>query len=330
VLAIASVPAAAQDVSGYDQPCIAATEPGGYAPVSQLVPAEGSPLERARVRGVVSRALTWQSGETLTVCFRSGSKKARARVAQFGSEWQRYASLKLDFGDPADPRMCQGDPREIVKIDFVGSGPKAGYWSALGRLALKTDHSMNFTGLGEDELPRNSKGEQMPVAEARRVILHEFGHAVGMFHEHQSPTSGCNTEFYQEAVIAYGALIGWPPQQAIANIMQYPNDPEYNFNATEVDRKSIMHYSLPPWLFKTGVNSPCFVTPNFDLSQRDKEFIASVYPTVVGPVASTRGVKAPNSTDHLVSDYRKALQGAGVAPGRVEQLTDQFKATIAP
>jgi hypothetical protein len=275
----------------------------------------------------------WQPGQTLSICFRSGTQKARARVAEFANEWLKYANLKFDFGDPPDPRMCQAGSTDAIKIDFVSTGPKVGYWSALGRLSLQSDHSMNLSFLGQDELPRNKAGQQMPMAEARRIVLHEFGHALGMLHEHQSPAGGCGAEYYEEAVIAYGALRGWPPEKSIHNFKQLADHPE--LNATEIDRKSIMHYALPPWLFKSGPNSPCAVaTPNSDLSERDKEFIARIYPKAAGPVAmsTVRGAKsamAADTPEKLSEDYRKSLQEAGVGASRVEALVRDFKALLA-
>jgi hypothetical protein len=264
--------ASAPDVSGFDQPCSASDIPEGYPQVNRFVPDETPASKRVKIRGVVARTVLWNPGETPKVCFRSGSPKARARVAQFAGEWMQYANLKLDFGDGPDLRTCQGG--EAIKIDFVNTGPKVGYWSALGTLSHRVDHSMNFSFLGDEELPRDRMGRQMPEAEARRIILHVFGHAIGLVHEHQSPRSGCNAEYYEEAVIAYGALRGWPPERSIVNIMQRTG-PE--LNATEVDRRSIMHYALPPWLFKAGEKSPCFIRPNFDLSDGDKAFVANVY-----------------------------------------------------
>ena len=314
-------PAIVPGVDGFDQPCSAADHPSVYRQVSRFVPDEAAATKRAKIRGVVARSFLWAPGETLKICFRSGSPKARARVAQFANEWMKYANLKFDFGDGAELRTCQGG--EAIKIDFVNTGPKIGYWSALGTLSLKVDHSMNLSFLGDDELPRDQKGRQMHETEARRVILHEFGHAIGLVHEHQSPRSGCNAEYYPEAVIAYGALRGWPPEKSIHNFgqMQGPD-----LKATEVDRRSIMHYALPPWLFKKGENSPCFVQPNLDLSEGDKAFVASVYPKALPPVA-LRGAKP--AAERLLDEYRRSLQDAGIEKGTLERLVKELRDSMS-
>jgi len=334
LIAVSGPAAAQQSFGDLDQPCMAAFGPVGYP--HRFVPAEGSADARAKVRGVVVRSLLWRPGETVKVCFRSGTQKARARVAQFASEWMKYANLKLDFGDADNPQTCQGDPSESIKIDFIDSGPKAGFWSALGTLSRKSDHSLNLSFLGRDELPRNKAGQQMPEAEARRIVLHEFGHALGLFHEHQSPRAGCAAEYYEEAVLAFGALRGWSREQTIRNFQQLAETPE--LNATAVDRKSIMHYSLPPWLFKGGESNPCAIQPNFDLSEGDKTFIAKVYPketdpqvVATGPTqGTTRSVKgAKASRTQLVADYRRALIDAGVEARKADSLAKEFGATLA-
>ena len=218
---------------------------------------------RANVRGVVVRSITWRPGETIKVCFRAGTPKARARVAKYASEWMNYANVVLDFGDKDNPRSCAGDNSEAIKIDFVEQGAAAGYWSQLGTNSRKAAHSMNLGDIGRDALP-------FPEAEARRLTMHEFGHALGMLHEHQSPTGGCGPEYYEEALMAYGAMLGWSREKALSNFIPYSASAE--LNATEVDRKSIMHYSLPPWIFRAGDKSPCFVRPNYEISDADKAF----------------------------------------------------------
>ena len=331
---IVSLPASAQQTSiDLDQPCMAAFSPLGYP--QRFVPSESSAAARSKIRGVVARSLLWRPGETLKVCFRSGTQKARARVAQLASEWMQYANLVLDFGDAGNPRMCQGDNHESIKIDFLNKGPKSGFWSAIGTTSRKSDHSLNLSFLGEDELPRDRAGKPMPEAEARRLVLHEFGHALGLFHEHQSPKAGCAAEYYEEAVFAFGALRGWPPERSIQNFRQIADTSE--FNATEVDRKSIMHYSLPPWLFKGGERSPCLVATNFELSEGDKDFIRKVYPKIsepqvmaTAPTTSTTRASKQSAQAKLVEDYRRALREAGVEQGKVDSLAKEFNASLAP
>ena len=334
-----STSASAQQVSiGLGEPCMAAFNPLGYPQFNRFVPPEAPTSARNRVRGVVARSLLWRPGETIKVCFRSGTSKARARVAMQASEWMQHANLRLDFGDMNNPHACQGDNHEGIKVDFVKTGPKSGFWSLIGTTSRKADHSLNLGVLGEDELPRDQAGRLMPEEQARAIVLHEFGHALGLFHEHQSPKAGCAAEYYEEAVFAYGALRGWPPQLSVQNFRQLADTPE--FNATEVDRKSIMHYSLPPWLFKGGEKNACVVKPNFELSDGDKAFISKVYPKSTDPqvvatgpsTSTTRSAKAASAAAYrakLIEEYKQALQEAGIEPSRIETLSKEFQSSLA-
>ena len=49
--------------------------------------------------------------------------------------------------------------------------------------------------------------DNTPQAEVRSTTLHEFGHALGLIHEHQSPTAGIN--WNKEVVYQDMAGQGW-------------------------------------------------------------------------------------------------------------------------
>jgi len=321
ILIATALPAAAQVEP--DAPCMSPFLGAGYPAIDRLVPREAPPPAAMRIRGVVVRTVLWRPGETLQVCFRSGTQKARDRIAKIATEWEQYVNLRLDFGPEGNRRTCSAENREAIKIDFVSTGPKAGNWSLLGVQSRSADHSMNFFRMGEDEPPRG-----LPEDRMRGTVLHEFGHALGLLHEHQSPRSDCAVEYYEEAVFAYGALMGWPKEQTIRNFKLIAETKE--INATEIDRKSIMHYSMPPWLFKKGEQSDCFVKPNTVLSEQDKAFMSSHYPK---PVAMTTRGAAPSggagsSPEALLAAYTKELGAAGVSGVQAEKLIREFRALL--
>jgi len=215
--------------------------------------AELEAVKRQRAALLLSRK--WQSGDTITVCFLSGSPALQARVKAVALEWTKAgrANLTLSFvpGPEAD-----------VRIDFVDG---AGSWSTIGtdcHTVPAGEATMNYGWLTDDS----------DDAEVRRVVLHEFGHALGLIHEHQNPKHAIH--WNKPAVIAdlSGPPNNWDEPTIEHNMFEAykPKD----VAATDVDPKSIMMYPIPKsWTtdgFSAGLNG--------ELSPEDEMLIANQYP----------------------------------------------------
>jgi hypothetical protein len=113
----------------------------------------------------------WDIGHTLRCRFLDGDEVQRQKVMENARKWEQYANLQLDFGD---------DPDAEIRISFQAD---SGSWSAIGADCLITDYfpkyqpTMNFGWLRDDTDDQ----------ECERVVVHEFGHALGCIHEHQQP-----------------------------------------------------------------------------------------------------------------------------------------------
>jgi hypothetical protein len=316
------------------------------ASTARLIPSEAKGPSVRQLRGVVIRALTWRPGHTVKVCFRSGTRGAQERVARVAQEWSQYANVTFDFTEGGAPRKCRGDGSEDIKIDFVDG---RGWWSYYGSASRVRDPSMNLQFFGVDT-PLFSNGQPAPEAEIRRIILHEFGHALGMLHEHQSPAANCDAEIDWNVAYKLGESMGWNREQVNQNFRQLLFTDELNMS--EVDRKSIMHYSLPAEIFKQGKRSPCWIPGNMDLSVQDRRFIAGVYPRSTAPVvssatkkgpdsaaspdlhtSSTRGAKPPTAVtkddvEGTIKRYVDLLQKSGVAKDKISSLAAEFRKTL--
>ncbi|KAJ9643566.1 hypothetical protein H2199_004245 [Coniosporium tulheliwenetii] len=112
--------------------------------------------------------------------------------------------------------------------------------------------------------------EDTSEQEFSRTVIHEFGHALGCVHEHQSPNAFIDWD--RDAVYAEFALQGWSSSDVDNNIFN-----RYTAAATEeslFDINSIMMYFFPGRLVKSNVGSPV----NYVLSVTDKAMINTIYP----------------------------------------------------
>ena len=108
------------------------------------------------------------------------------------------------------------------------------------------------------------------------VVLHEFGHAIGLAHEHQNPEVGI--QWNEPAVIRdlSGPPNSWDVDTIRHNVLnKYTHD---QVNGTEFDPQSIMLYSFPADWTLNGFHTE----PNTKLSSVDEAFAASarMYPAL--------------------------------------------------
>jgi hypothetical protein len=197
----------------------------------------------------------WAAGDVITVSFLDGDASVQEKVKRVAQTWTApgMANLSLDF---------RKDNNTLVRISFKYSGS----WSVIGTTCRQiTDHSkptMNFGWL----TPASTDDE------IHRVVLHEFGHALGLIHEHQNP--GGAIKWNKDAVIRdlSGPPNNWSMDVINHNMFEPYARSETNF--TSLDRSSIMMYPIPAsWTldgFSVGLNS--------DLSANDKKFIQAQYP----------------------------------------------------
>jgi hypothetical protein len=197
----------------------------------------------------------WRPGRTLRVTFLDGSPGAQEKVERYAREWTRYANLSFDFG-----RHLNGE----IRISFL----QPGSWSAVGTDALLEEFfpngqpTMNFGWLTLDT----------PEEEVSAVVLHEFGHALGMLHEHQNP--GHQIRWNKPAI--YRVLAQppnlWDPEMVDRNFFELYDRTRTQFTA--FDPLSIMVYAVPRDWTLDGQEFPA----NSQLSEEDKRFISARYP----------------------------------------------------
>jgi hypothetical protein len=222
------------------------------------------------------KSLFWPNGSTINVKF-VGTRNPylENKVKQYANAWTEFANLKFNFVE---------NGYADIKVAFRYDGSS---WSRLGtscRQSFPDEVTMNFGWFNQST----------PEEEFSRTIIHEFGHALGLIHEHQNPAA--SIPWNRPAVYQYYAKQGWNQQMVDFNIFQKY---DYNYvNATIYDRESIMHYPIDSRLTTTGYS----VGWNTKLSDLDKSFIAQTYPKGIYNSAS------PNSlvTDNVCYFYSDA------------------------
>ena len=149
----------------------------------------------------------WKNGQTIRVRFLNGDPQIQKKVQDIAKEWEKYANLKLDFGSDKDAEI-----RISLKRLNEEGRPDTSSWSVIGTMAVsltqegkipKDSPTMNYGWLEPDT----------PNEEYRRVVLHEFGHALGCIHEHQSPASGVIPWDKPKVYEYYKMTQGWDPEE---------------------------------------------------------------------------------------------------------------------
>jgi len=212
-------------------------------------------LHLSRMAVVVSKK--WEKGQTLKCRFLDGSPKMRKQVEKFAHQWEKHAGIKFKFVS-----VGVAD----IRVSFFAD---AGSWSAVGRDALNRTYfplhqpTMNYGWL------RDNTG----LDEYSRVVLHEFGHALGCIHEHQSPTFSRVWNVPAVMKAFQGAPNFWSAADIQHNVLgKYSNQ---GIKATQFDAKSIMLYSFDGSLFSDGLGP---TNSNTVVSPTDIKHIKAVYP----------------------------------------------------
>lgn len=166
---------------------------------------------------------------------------------------QPLVNLRLEFVD--DPTQAN------IRISF---DPDGGAWSLVGTDALhqKTGATMN---LGWFDAP---------------TVMHEFGHMLGMIHEHQNPR-GEKIKWNDAAVYKWAkATQGWSEKMTEQNIIDRYDIS--SINGSNFDPQSIMLYFFPGSLTTNNKGTH----QNLELSGLDVEWISKMYPTKQGETAT--------------------------------------------
>lgn len=188
---------------------------------------------------------------TLGVHFIEATSDQRETVESLAPQWlegELGRTIAFQFGVDAD--------HSEIRIAF---DPGGGNNSKVGRKALGVSKSRRTMNLAQT---------------TRRAVLHEFGHALGLQHEHAHPASGI--VWNEEVVIAeLRASQGWTPEYIRANVINRYGKEAACIGDPQMNRDSIMMYEIPARWTKNGFSTKL----TRDISDRDRRCLEGVYKT---------------------------------------------------
>jgi hypothetical protein len=199
-------------------------------------------------RAVLDVRKLWINGSTLRVRFMEGTANQQDLVRQQAAWWLEHANLQFDFNNALDAE---------IRIMF---DPSDGAWS--------------YVGTDSKSIPQSEPTMNLGFLDGG-TAAHEFGHAIGLGHEHQNPKGGIE---WNEAVVIRDLgrpPNSWTPDQVRHNVLEKYKVDQF-LRASKFDPDSIMLYAFPGTWTKSGQGTKM----NTVLSAGDKSFIGGeeIYP----------------------------------------------------
>ena len=195
----------------------------------------------------------WPNGSALTIRFMDGTPELAIRVRKHMEEWLKYTNLNIRQVDAGNA---------MVRVTFQPPGA----WAYIGTDAL---------GVAQDQPTVTLGGLTMATSddEMRRMVLHEFGHVLGLVDESENP----NVVIPWNKEVMYRELsqppTSWSREQIDRAFFARPSPVELR-GYRGFDPASIMMTEVPArW-----TDGKIQAGKNRDLSPSDKAFVATLYP----------------------------------------------------
>ncbi len=220
-------------------------------------------VSKKYTKSLYDKSKKWAYGEVIRIKFLDGSELQQGFVKHHAKKWLVYANLTFEW--------VNSNQTADIKISFK-PGTLGGNSSAVGTDSKKfaqNKASMNLPAVDSYIYPES---ESLMDIGAIRAVLHEFGHALSLNHEHQHPNR--NFTFKFPDVYNYYEKRGWTKKEVdnfLVNVLNSSNHVAMNF-----DKKSIMIYDFNPDIIIPGRYFESLFTSS--LSSVDKSNIMRMYP----------------------------------------------------
>jgi hypothetical protein len=198
-----------------------------------------------RAKAVLFFRKLWVNGSTLRLRFLGGTEAQQRLALEQARWWSDTANLRFVPSDATDAE---------IRVSFDS-----------------TDGAWSYIGTDCRSIPTNQPTMNLGFQDGG-TSAHEFGHAIGLGHEHQNPQGGLLWNEPEVIRDLSGPPNSWTVDQIKNNVLtKYSTD---QVRGTVFDADSIMLYAFPSRWTTNGIGTHS----NEVLSAQDRAFIAVSYP----------------------------------------------------
>jgi hypothetical protein len=261
---------------------------------------------------------------SIRVAFDGGTPAMRNAIRKIAQEWADSTNrllyppngspindpyrlekpLAFDFGKNTaqsfEFNTWSSDDTEFAAEIRIGFDDGHGWWSDVG--TESTDPDISSPGIASMNL-EGMHGYKRPPKDWRRLVFHEFGHALGLQHEHQHPISACGAALRLEDDEAYKLTLDednaaiadkagrrpgvmtsleyapnyWPREFAAFNLGQLKKSGD--LDTTPFDPDSIMRYEFAAEWYRDDAPTECLPTGKLGTKPSNMDFamVAKTY-----------------------------------------------------